>query len=100
MKTQTRIQQVTNILGESLVFKTIDKLAQIEEQKCLRKISKLKSELAQYEKQFAMSSEEAWDKYQDGLLGDSFDVMEWMALFENLMALQEYYDRIIETKVP
>lgn len=99
METQTRIQRVTDILGESLVFETIGKLAQIEGQKCLRKIGRLKSELAQYEKQFAMSSECAWDKYQEGVLGDDFDVMEWMALFENLMALEEYYDRIAGTRL-
>ncbi len=94
METQTRIQKVTTILGESLVIETISKLAQIEGQKCLRKIDMLKSELARYEKQFAMNSEEAWRKYQDGELGDDFDVMEWMSIFENLMALQGQYDRL------
>ena len=94
METQTRIQKVTTILGESLVIETISKLAQIEGQKCLRKIDMLKSELAGYEKQFSMSSEKAWRKYQDGVLGDDFDVMEWMSIFENLMALQGQYDRI------
>ena len=99
METQTRIQQVTTILGESLVVETITKLAQIEGQKCLRKIDRLKSELARYEKQFAMNSKEAWSKYQDGMLGDDFDVMEWMALFENLMALQGQYDRITKIEL-
>ena len=94
MKTQTRIHKVTTILGESLVVETISKLAQIEGQKCLRKIDRLKSELAGYEKQFAMNSQEAWSKYQDGMLGDDFDVIEWMSIFENLMALQEQYNRI------
>jgi hypothetical protein len=99
MEAQTRIQQVTTILGESLVVETITKLAQIEEQKCLRKIDRLKSELARYEKQFAMNSEEAWSKYQDGMLGDDFDVMEWMALFEDLKALQGQYDRITKIEL-
>ena len=99
METQTRIQRVTTILGESLVVETITKLAQIEGQKCLRKMDRLKSELARYEKQFAMTNEEAWNKYQDGMLGDHFDVMEWMALFENLMALQGQYDRITKIEL-
>ena len=99
METQARIQQVTTILGESLVVETIAKLAQIEEQKCLRKIDRLKSELVRYEKQFAMNSEEAWSKYQNGILGDDFDVMEWMALFENLMALQGQHDRITKIEL-
>ena len=49
METQSRIQQVTTILGESLVVETFSKLAHIEGQKCLRKIDRLKSDLARYE---------------------------------------------------
>ncbi|MEA3446473.1 MAG: hypothetical protein U9R19_17295 [Bacteroidota bacterium] len=94
METQSRIQQVTTVLGESLVGETITKLAQIEEQKCLKKIGRIKSELLRYEKQFAINSEEAWEKYQNGWLGDDFDIMEWMSLFENKKALQRQYDRI------
>ncbi len=94
-KTQQQIQQLTTVLDESLVLNTMTKLAQIEGAKCLRRIEKVRLELARYETQFAMTSEEAWKKYQIGKLGDDFDVMEWMALFENVRALQEYYTRII-----
>ena len=96
MKTQNQIQQVVNILGEPVVFDAIAKLLQIEKEKCLKKINRLKSELTQYEKQFSISSKEAWGKYQSGTLGDDFDVMEWMALFQNLMSFQEQYERITE----
>ena len=37
--------------------------------------------------------------YQDGVLDDDFDVMEWMALFQNLMALQGQYDRITKIEL-
>ena len=99
MKTQNQIQQVVSILGEPLVLEAIAKLLQIEKEKCLKKIDRLKSELNLYEKQFAMSSKEAWSKYRKGALGDDFDVMEWMALFENLIAFQEQYDRISKFKL-
>ncbi len=95
MKTQQQIQQITAVLGESRVLETMTKLAQIEEAKCLRRIERVKTELRRYEQQFSMSSDEAWKKYQTGELGDDFDVMEWMALFENLKAFQGYYTRII-----
>ena len=48
MEAQSRIQEVTTILGESLVVETITKLAHIEGQKCLRKIDSFKSELARF----------------------------------------------------
>lgn len=94
MQAQQHIQHFTEILGEELVLNTMNKLAQIEGAKCLRRIGRLQSELAQYEERFALTSEEAWKQYQAGTLGDDFDVMEWMALFENLQSLQAYYIRL------
>jgi hypothetical protein len=94
MKTQHQLQHLTEILGESLVLNTMNKLAQIEGAKCLRRIERLQDELGQYETRFTMKSEEAWEQYQAGRLGDDFDVMEWMGLFENLKALQAYYIRL------
>ena len=99
MSVQSRVQHITDVLGESMVLETITKLVHIEVQKCLKKIERLRQELAEYERQFAMSSEDAWTKYQAGKLGDDFDTMEWMALFENLKALQSQYDRIIESEL-
>ncbi|CAN2041404.1 conserved hypothetical protein [Candidatus Magnetomoraceae bacterium gMMP-15] len=93
MKTQ-QIEQIVSILGEALVMDTFVKLVQIEKEKCLRKIEKLKLELSQFEKKFDISSEDAWIKYQIGEFGDDFDVMEWMALFENLLAFKGQYERI------
>ncbi len=94
MNAQNQMKQLTNILGESLVFETFSKLLHVEKEKCSKKIDRLKSELSQYEKEFSMKSEETWEGYRDGTSGDGFDVMEWMALYENLIALKEQYDRI------
>lgn len=88
------MQQMTTILGEALVVNTMHKLAQIEAAKCLRRMTRLQAELGQYETHFALTSEDAWQQYQAGALGDDFEVMEWMALFENFRALQEYYGRL------
>lgn len=99
MSVQSRVQHITEVLGESMVLEAITKLAHIEGQKYLKKIERLRQELTRYERQFAMSSEDAWEQYQAGKLGDDFDIMEWMALFENLMALQSQYDRITESEL-
>jgi hypothetical protein len=99
METQSRIQQVAIILGETLVDETITKLLHFEEQKCLKRIERIKSELAQFENEFAMNSEKAWSKYQNGKLGDDFEIMEWMSLFENLKALQGQYERITKIEL-
>ncbi|MDM8550555.1 hypothetical protein QUF72_10770 [Desulfobacterales bacterium HSG2] len=43
-----------------------------------------------------MSSQEAWTAFQNGKLGDDGDIMEWMMLFENFLALQKQFSRIWE----
>ena len=92
---QSRVQQISAIVGEPLIYEAINKLLQMEKSKCLRKIERLQGDLSDYENRFGMNSHDAWKQYQSGALGDDIDVMEWMALVENLMALQEYYQRIV-----
>ena len=96
MNIETRVRKMRNVLGDAVVQSTFKKLAQIELEKCLRRMDKLKAELTQYEERFQMSSQEAWKKYQEGKLGDNEDVMEWMMLFENYRTFQRQCERITE----
>ncbi|MCK5244361.1 MAG: hypothetical protein KAJ90_03740 [Desulfobacterales bacterium] len=96
MNIETRVRKIRNVLGDAVVQGTFKKPAQVELEKCLRRMDELKAELAQYENLFQMSSQEAWDMYQNGKLGDSADVMEWMMLFENYRAFQGQAERIRE----
>jgi len=65
-------------------------------ERCFQKIEKLREELAPFEERFGMSSQEAWTAFQNGKLGDDGDIMEWMMLFENFLALQKQLNRIGE----
>jgi len=94
MNVQTKLQEISELVGEPLVYETLAKLLQIEKTKCLRKIERLKNELSPYEERFGMSSLDAWNTYRIGKLGDDMDVMEWMALVENFNAMKEYYQRM------
>ncbi len=40
-------------------------------------LARVNQELANYERQFGMSSDEFWHQYQSGATGDSADFMEW-----------------------
>lgn len=66
----------------------------MEASKCLLKINKVKDELAAYESRHGMSSDKAWESFTRGELGDDMDVMEWMALYENLIDFKTEYDRL------
>jgi len=96
MNIETRAKKMADVLGEAVVQRTFIKLVQIEVEKYLRQMDKLKEELVPYEKRFGLNSQEAWTEYQNGKLGDDGDIMEWMMLFENYRALQRQYDRLTE----
>lgn len=98
MNVQTKLQEISQLVGEPLVYETLAKLLQIEKTKCLRKIERLKNELSPYEQRFGMNSLDAWNAYRAGRLGDDMDVMEWMALVENFNAMEEYYQRILASE--
>lgn len=98
MNLQTRLQEISQLVGEPLVYETLAKLLQIEKTKCLRKIERLKNELSPYEQRFGIDSSDAWKQYRIGQLGDDMDVMEWMALVENFNAMKEYYQRILASE--
>lgn len=91
MNLETRSKMVADIMGEAVVHNTLKKMAQVEMGKCLQKMEVMERELAPFEKRFGMNSRDAWTAYQKGTLGDDGDMMEWMMLFENLLALQNQY---------
>ncbi len=94
MNLNEEIQELTNVLGEDRVKETLKKLSEIEASRRFLYITKLKDEMSLFEKNFNMSSDEAWDAYNRGQLGDSMDIMEWMALYENLLEYQAKHDRL------
>lgn len=94
MDIATSVKQMSDIVGEAAVRHTFKKLAQIELEKCMRSMERLKNDLGPFEKRFNKSSREAWGEYQKGNMGDDGDIMEWMMLFENYRSLQNQCERI------
>ena len=94
MGIEHQVKELTNILGETRIRNTLKKLAEIEAGKCSTKIERTKRELSVFEKRFQMKSESAWEEFNNGKLGDSPDIMEWMSLYENLLDFQDQYERI------
>ena len=94
MNLQENIQEIADVLGPERIKDTLKKLSEIEAGRRLIDIKKLKSEMSSFEKRFNMSSEDAWRAYNRGDLGDDMDIMEWMALYENLLEYQAEHDRL------
>ncbi len=99
MNLEHQILELTGILGEPRIRSTFRKLAEIEAGRCLKKIEQIKRELMPFEKHLQMSSEDAWNLFISGKLGDDMDIMEWMGLCENLSDFQDYYNRIQKSNI-
>jgi len=96
MNVETQARKAADVLGEEVVQGTLSKLVQIERERCLRQIEKLRGEIDVIEGRFGKTSQKAWEEYQDGKLGDNPDIMEWVMLIENLRSLQAQFDRMAE----
>lgn len=88
MNIEARVEKIRDVLGDTVIAGTFRKLAQIELEKCKRLQGRLKSELKPYEDRFKMTSEKAWMAYQEGKIGDEADIMEWMMVYKNFLALE------------
>ncbi len=96
MNIEHRLKEYTEALGAYIIENTLKKLAHLELQKCKMKMEKVSSELAPFEKLFGKGSRNAWTEFRSGKLGDDGDVMEWMMIFENYLALEKQYQRLIK----
>lgn len=94
MESKDRFQEILNVLGENRVRSALETVRDVEAGRRLLKIQRLRRELCEFEEKFEMESAEAWKRFNDGELGDDMDVMEWMALYENLQDFQKDYDRV------
>lgn len=94
MDIEVHARRAAEVLGEEVVQGTISKLVQIEREKCLRQVDKIKEGIGAFESRFGKNSDRVWQEYQDGKLGDDADIMEWVMLIENLRALQAQCDRM------
>lgn len=96
MDIEVHARRAAEVLGEEVVQGAINKLVQIERERCLRQVEKIKEGIGAFEGRFGKASDRVWQEYQDGKLGDDVGIMEWVMLIENLRALQAQCDRIAQ----
>ena len=99
MQTDAAIEEFSSLFGEQRVKSTLRKMADIEISHCRLDLKKAREALRPFEDRFQMASRDAWEKYNSGRLGDDLDIMEWMGLYENCLALERQLNRIKESRV-
>ena len=88
------IKEFSSLFGEKRVRGTLKKMADIEISHCLLNIQKNREKLRPFEEQYQLTSEAAWEKYGRGEFDDEINIMEWMGLYENCLALEQQLKRI------
>ena len=61
---------------------SIDKLLDRETSRLISQKARLEQQLADFERRYSLSSEEFYEKFERGELGDAMDFVEWSATYE------------------
>jgi hypothetical protein len=84
--TKDIIQNIGKIYEKGLqneyLSRSIGKIIEYEKEKTIEEVNMLKKELSRFESTYQMSSEDFFDKFEKGDLGDKEDYFEWSAMYQ------------------
>ena len=80
---------VNNSVVDPIIETTIDKLLTREFNRLVELKFRLTNDLAKFEKHYDMNSEDFYQRYEKGELGDEMDFVEWAATIEMLNNLKQ-----------
>ncbi len=69
----------------AIIDSTLNKLVNIQIARYRNNLKEISTELDGFEKEFSMSSEECYRRFESGELGDGGDFFEWIGLYENVL---------------
>jgi len=73
----------TDVLSlDRVLVLTIDKLLDREISRLISQKARLEQQLADFERRYYLNSEEFYEKFERGELGDAMDFIEWSATYE------------------
>ena len=82
---QKKIDVLMEIGAGAIIDNTLSKLINIQIARYRNTIKEISSELKGFEKEYSMSSEECYRRFESGELGDGGDFFEWIGLYENVL---------------
>ncbi len=90
--TLTKIKNLERIyiagFGDDFMDRALDKLLAQRRTKDEASLRVLQADLAELEQRYAMRSDEFTQRYQNGVMGDAADFVEWNALYQMLTKVQ------------
>ena len=98
--TDERLERLAKLerlgLTSSLVAVTIGKLYAHEIAEARKKLKEFEVELAEFETQYEMKSDDLFQQFQDGQLGDDMDFFDWSALVQMTNNLRTRLDLLTQ----
>ncbi len=84
--TKEIIQNIGKIFEKGLqneyLSRSIGKIIEYEKEKTIKEVDMLKEELSRFESTYQMSSEDFFNRFEKGDLGDKEDFFEWSAMYQ------------------
>ena len=69
-------------LHNEYLSRSIGKIIEHEKERTTKEVNMLKKELSRFESTYQMSSEDFFDRFEKGELGDKEDYFEWSAMYQ------------------
>jgi hypothetical protein len=76
---------------------TIDKLLDRETSRLISQKARLEQQLAGFERKYRLNSDEFYEKFERGELGDAMDFIEWSATYEMVANLRRQLSILVPT---
>jgi hypothetical protein len=91
--TAERLQALAELYRQSqesdLMDRALEKLLHHEAERSQAQLSQLRTDLAEFEQQYDLSSAEFYQRFQVGQMGDDMDYVEWASLVQMVHNLEK-----------
>ncbi len=85
---------------DAIIDPVLDKLFDRERQTLLQQRIELRTELDQFEHQYALESSEFYEKFENGEIGDDMDFFDWYGAWSMYQTTLEYLKVLDPEPVP
>jgi hypothetical protein len=97
--TLTKLQVITGLYRRGyqsdVIDRTLDKLLAMERDQAQRELTGLEKRLREFETQYRMSSDDFFQRFQRGELGDSADFFEWSACYDMCRSVHDRLETLL-----
>jgi hypothetical protein len=89
-----RVEALEKVGVGALADQALLKLICLHLQKDEKHLTEVQKELEPFEQQYGISSEECYQRFMAGAMGDAADIVEWMRLYDTLLLCRERIDTL------